>query len=107
MKQSIIDDQRTSAVHLSTEELQRYSRHLIMPEVTADGQRAYCASVLGDWGPLRHSILRQQEWEQLASLISTPSIFPICSGKYFTGQRTSDAANWNRRETDCATSIRR
>jgi len=39
MKQSIIDDQRSSAVHLSTEELQRYSRHLIMPEVTADGQR--------------------------------------------------------------------
>src|SRR2546421_12296177 len=39
MKRSIIDDQRTNAVHLSTEELQRYSRHLIMPEVTADGQR--------------------------------------------------------------------
>src|SRR3954451_10767720 len=39
MKQSIIDDQRTSDVHLSTEELQRYSRHLIMPEVTADGQK--------------------------------------------------------------------
>src|SRR5438045_9051528 len=39
MKGSVIDDQRTSAVHLSTEELQRYSRHLIMPEVTADGQR--------------------------------------------------------------------
>src|SRR5216110_2709028 len=39
MKQSVIDDQRTSAVHLSAEELQRYSRHLIMPEVTADGQR--------------------------------------------------------------------
>src|ERR1700737_1209752 len=39
MKRSIIDDQRTSAVHLSTQELQRYSRHLIMPEVTADGQR--------------------------------------------------------------------
>src|SRR5438128_7685690 len=39
MKRSIIDDQRTSAAHLSTEELQRYSRHLIMPEVTADGQR--------------------------------------------------------------------
>src|SRR6201982_2105243 len=39
MKKSIIDDQRTSAVQLSTEELQRYSRHLIMPEVTADGQR--------------------------------------------------------------------
>src|SRR5213075_747487 len=39
MKRSIIDDQRMSDVHLSTEELQRYSRHLIMPEVTADGQR--------------------------------------------------------------------
>src|SRR6516165_4906193 len=39
MNQSIIDDQRISDVHLSTEELQRYSRHLIMPEVTADGQR--------------------------------------------------------------------
>src|SRR3989475_10708517 len=39
MKGSIIDDQRTSAVQLSAEELQRYSRHLIMPEVTADGQR--------------------------------------------------------------------
>jgi adenylyltransferase/sulfurtransferase len=39
MTQSIIDDQRVSDVHLSTEELQRYSRHLIMPEVTADGQR--------------------------------------------------------------------
>ncbi|HEX4653574.1 MAG TPA: molybdopterin-synthase adenylyltransferase MoeB [Candidatus Udaeobacter sp.] len=39
MTQSIIDDQRVSDVQLSTEELQRYSRHLIMPEVTADGQR--------------------------------------------------------------------
>ena len=39
MKGSVIDDQRTSAVHLSAEELQRYSRHLIMPEVAADGQR--------------------------------------------------------------------
>jgi sulfur-carrier protein adenylyltransferase/sulfurtransferase len=39
MKGSIIDDQRTTAVQLSTEELQRYSRHLIMPEVTAVGQR--------------------------------------------------------------------
>src|SRR5689334_2901337 len=39
MKGSVIDDQRISAVHLNAEELQRYSRHLIMPEVTADGQR--------------------------------------------------------------------
>src|SRR5215472_5580851 len=47
MKGSIIDDQRTSAAHLSTEELQRYSRHLIMPEVTAEGQsRLKAARVL-------------------------------------------------------------
>jgi sulfur-carrier protein adenylyltransferase/sulfurtransferase len=39
MKRSIINDPRTSAAHLSTEELQRYSRHLIMPEVTAEGQK--------------------------------------------------------------------
>jgi len=39
MRGSIIDNQRTSAVLFSTEELQRYSRHLIMPEVTAEGQR--------------------------------------------------------------------
>ncbi len=39
MKRSIIDDQRKNAVQLSTDELQRYSRHLIMPEVTLEGQR--------------------------------------------------------------------
>ncbi len=39
MSRSVIDNKRSAAVHLSTEELQRYSRHLIMPEVTAEGQR--------------------------------------------------------------------
>jgi molybdopterin/thiamine biosynthesis adenylyltransferase/rhodanese-related sulfurtransferase len=39
MKQSIIDDKCSRAVQLNAEELQRYSRHLIMPEVTLDGQR--------------------------------------------------------------------
>src|SRR5882762_8530726 len=39
MKGSIIDDDRSGAIRLSVEELQRYSRHLIMPEVTAGGQR--------------------------------------------------------------------
>ena len=39
MQGSIIDDQRKNAVQLSTDELQRYSRHLIMPEVTLEGQR--------------------------------------------------------------------
>ena len=36
---SIIDDARLHAVSLSQEEVLRYSRHLIMPEVTMEGQR--------------------------------------------------------------------
>ena len=39
MKRSIIEDERSNAMQLSSAELQRYSRHLIMPEVTPDGQR--------------------------------------------------------------------
>ena len=39
MKRSIIDDKRSDAMRLSAEELQRYSRHLMMPEVTSEGQR--------------------------------------------------------------------
>src|SRR5215813_12527709 len=39
MTRSVIDDQRSAAMQLNVEELQRYSRHLIMPEVTAEGQR--------------------------------------------------------------------
>src|SRR5438046_2196669 len=38
MKGSVIDNQRISAVHLSTQETARYSRHLIMPEVTSEGR---------------------------------------------------------------------
>src|SRR5216110_850316 len=39
MHRSIIGDDRISGVQLSKEEIARYSRHLIMPEVTVDGQR--------------------------------------------------------------------
>src|SRR5437879_4088145 len=39
MSRSIIDNKLSAAVHVSAGELQRYSRHLIMPEVTAEGQR--------------------------------------------------------------------
>jgi sulfur-carrier protein adenylyltransferase/sulfurtransferase len=47
MKGSIIDEERSNAVQLSVEELQRYSRHLIMPEVTSEGQnRLKAARVL-------------------------------------------------------------
>jgi adenylyltransferase/sulfurtransferase len=47
MNRSIIDERRSGAMHLDVEELQRYSRHLIMPEVTSEGQsRLKAARVL-------------------------------------------------------------
>src|SRR4030095_5180402 len=47
MNRSIIDEERSAAMRLNVEELQRYSRHLIMPEVTSEGQsRLKAARVL-------------------------------------------------------------
>src|SRR3954467_2523868 len=39
MHKSVIAPERLSDVALTKEELQRYSRHLIMPEVTVEGQK--------------------------------------------------------------------
>lgn len=39
MDRSLIDEQRSQAAQLTQEELTRYSRHIMMPEVTAEGQR--------------------------------------------------------------------
>src|SRR6476646_6996036 len=39
MHKSVVARERVSSVDLTKEELQRYSRHLIMPEVTAEGQK--------------------------------------------------------------------
>jgi molybdopterin/thiamine biosynthesis adenylyltransferase/rhodanese-related sulfurtransferase len=44
MHKSVIAEERLSDTGLTKEELQRYSRHLIMPEVTAEGQRRLKAS---------------------------------------------------------------
>ncbi len=47
MNRSIIDGERSGAMRLNIDELQRYSRHLIMPEVTSEGQsRLKAARVL-------------------------------------------------------------
>jgi adenylyltransferase/sulfurtransferase len=40
MHKSIIDDARAQQSEFSAEERSRYSRHLIMPEVTLAGQKA-------------------------------------------------------------------
>src|SRR5437763_2499333 len=39
MHKSVVDQERVSGTGLTKEELQRYSRHLIMPEVTIEGQK--------------------------------------------------------------------
>ncbi|HEX8280111.1 MAG TPA: ThiF family adenylyltransferase, partial [Chthoniobacterales bacterium] len=44
MHSSIIDDARLAVAELNSEERARYSRHLIMPEVTLAGQRRLKAS---------------------------------------------------------------
>jgi len=47
MAESIIDPARTEGIQFSNDEIARYSRHLIMPEVTLEGQkRLKAASVL-------------------------------------------------------------
>ena len=44
MTKSILDPARSAAVELSNDEIARYSRHLIMPEVTLEGQKRLKAS---------------------------------------------------------------
>src|SRR6266436_10237229 len=44
MNKSIIPDERISDAQLSSEETARYSRHLMMPEVTAEGQKRLTAA---------------------------------------------------------------
>src|SRR2546423_9410703 len=39
MHKSVVAQERVSSIGLTKEELQRYSRHLIMPEVTTEGQK--------------------------------------------------------------------
>ena len=47
MQQSIIDPSRLDRIEFSNDEIARYSRHLIMPEVTMEGQkRIKAASIL-------------------------------------------------------------
>src|ERR1700757_1650146 len=44
MHKSVVAEERVSDTGLTRQELQRYSRHLIMPEVTAEGQKRLKAS---------------------------------------------------------------
>ena len=44
MARSIIDSSRLERIDFSNDEIARYSRHLIMPEVTLEGQKRLKAS---------------------------------------------------------------
>src|SRR5436189_728282 len=46
MNRSIIDDKRSGAMRLNVEELQRYSRHLILTEVTSEGPHRLNAALV-------------------------------------------------------------
>ncbi len=46
MNTSILPEDRTSDIHLSNDEIARYSRHLIMPEVTLEGQKRLKAAAV-------------------------------------------------------------
>ena len=75
MHKSVIAAERISDAGLTNEELQRYSRHLIMPEVTVEdrndlSQRVFCALAPVVWVPLQRCIWQQPVWDALGLSIS-------------------------------------
>jgi len=78
----------TPATVLSNEEILRYSRHLIMPEVGMDGQlKLKNARVLligtGGLGAPLGCIWLRREWENLGSSTLTWSTSQTCSASDF------------------------
>ena len=80
---------------LTNDEVQRYSRHLIMPEVGVEGQQqaeggaACCASARAASARRRRCISPRPASARSASSISTSSTSATCSGRSFTARRTS------------------
>ena len=76
----------TSGVQLSPDEVARYGRHLILPEIGMEGQkRLKAASVLcvgtGGLGSPLLLYLAAAGWAASASSISTWSTTPTCSAR--------------------------
>ena len=88
---------------LSQDEIKRYSRHLIMPEVGMDGQRklkarASCASARAASGRPPRCIWPPPASAASASSTSTSSTSATCSGSCCTARRTSAAPSSRRRK---------
>ena len=89
---------------LSKDEILRYSRHLIMPEVGMEGQqklkaaRVLCIGTGGLGSPLA-LYLAAAAWALWAWLISMWSTTPTCSARSFTRPPTWDGRNSIRRPT--------
>ena len=71
---------------LNKDEILRYSRHLIMPEVGMEGQlklknAKVCLIGTGGLGAPSDCIWRPPAWGASAWWISTSSITPTCSGR--------------------------
>ena len=83
----------TAPVSLSKEEVLRYSRHLIMPEVGMEGQlklkqAKVCASALAASARRSACISPQLESAASAWWISTRWIPPTCSARFSSAPKT-------------------
>src|SRR5205814_1122245 len=112
MKRSIIDDKSSDAVQLSAKELQRYSRHLIMPEVTLDGQRRLkAARVLcigaGGLGSPAALYLAAAGVGAIGIVDFDDVDLSNLQRQILHGTKDIGAANWNLRGIACGMSIQK
>jgi CubicO group peptidase (beta-lactamase class C family) len=83
-----------AGVTFTNEEIRRYGRHLIMPEVTLEGQqklkaaRASSSSARADSARPSSLTWPRRAWGISAWSISTRSIFPTCTGRSSTRRAT-------------------
>jgi hypothetical protein len=94
MASSIIDPSRLERIEFSNDEIARYSRHLIMPEVTLEGQkRLKAASVLcigaGGLGSPIALYLAAAGVGRMGIVDGDTVDFPISSGRSSTARKTS------------------
>src|SRR5437667_9334769 len=91
------------------DQVARYARHLILPEVGGAGQRKLLSSSVlllgaGGLGSPAAMYLTAAGVGKVASSTSTPSTRPTCSASCFMESTTLAARRSTRRRAHCATS---